>query len=177
MTLAGIVLLAFSLTLWWSNFDGSRFTSYFFMKVGYGNCLLGHAVRTAQAAGTSFLWVGFGGEPVPSLEPDAPLAGISGDLVRIARASWDDSARQSARVLTFQNESLYVWRITERLRPISEAEVESLMAMYAGDPVVCQRFKFKPGDADRLRSELRSKALPVRLEAVIKRALLPARPG
>jgi hypothetical protein len=151
--------------------------SYFFMKVGFGNCLLRDAVESGRGGAPTFLWVGYGQHPIPQAEADVQnSAGAPLDLRYLERASRDESTRGRVRVLTFLNESLYVWRVIDRLRPISETEVESLVVRHADDGNAFAKFDLdvKKRDLGALRSELRSKALPVRLESVVSRVLLPA---
>lgn len=154
------------------------FTNYFFMKVGNGNILLRHALQASQGGEPAFLWVGYGSEGVPTMDPSAGNAGRSAplDLRYLARASWDDEARSSVRILTFQEDSLYIWRPTDRVRPITEQELDALVATFGTDKAAYDRLElsWKQRNAGVLRAYLNCKALPVRLERRVERVLLPA---
>jgi hypothetical protein len=156
-------------------------SSYFFMKVGYSNSLLGHALEEGLAGRDTALWVGYQDNSVQGLldamrgDREA-WSKIPSDLRYLAVASQQSLTASSVRVLTFSGDSLLVWRICGPLRSAGPREVDALLGRYQTDPNFLACFKIDPKTAtdSDIRGHLSSKALPVRLEARIKRALLPA---
>jgi hypothetical protein len=112
---------------------------YFFMKVGAGNRYL------RQAIDTNMLWIGFAdikeipSTPLSPLAQESPTTRVDRgytDLLRLAGVS--RHMRESCRVITFGEEYLTVWKITDEIRLLTPDEAKSAMqiATCDGDKVI-----------------------------------------
>ena len=145
-----------------------EFTHYYFVKVGVGNCALPFCYDRIGKNKSTFFYIGFDNDCIPTADIKNPFTRVNKDLYFCDFMS-STQYIDNVRLITFSKERIQIWKITGRLRYSNEMEYCDLQK-YISD----QKDKNHQSFSEHLKTKDKCKALDVRLEKEFPRNCLPA---